>query len=77
MPTITSQFFDRDGSHARDIKMPVVGSINDIRGKRAHDEIFIDFQSYLFPPTILRYDFATEALTIWREPEIDFFAFKL
>jgi prolyl oligopeptidase len=64
--------FERDGAHVRDIDMPAMGTIETVSGKRKHNEMFIDFQSYLYPPTVFRYDFDNDALTTWRSPQVDF-----
>ncbi|MCA9898822.1 MAG: S9 family peptidase [Ardenticatenaceae bacterium] len=61
-----------DGTHLGEIELPVPGTIFDLSGERDHTELFIQFQSFTYPPTILRYDFATDALTILDQPQLDF-----
>ncbi|MEZ4590562.1 MAG: prolyl oligopeptidase family serine peptidase [Chloroflexota bacterium] len=61
-----------DGTHLGEIELPVPGTIFDLAGERDHTELFIQFQSFTYPPTILRYDFATDALTILDQPQLDF-----
>ena len=64
--------YGRDGRHLGEIVLPVPGTIFDLSGEREHTELFIQFQSFTYPPTILRYDFTTEALTILDQPQLDF-----
>jgi hypothetical protein len=43
-----------------------------LSGKRQDAEMFIDFQSFLYPPTIFRYDFTTSQLKTFHQPRINF-----
>jgi prolyl oligopeptidase len=62
--------YDLDGNHIRELPLPGIGSVIGISGKNKDTEMFINFQSYLYPPTILRYDFKTNELTEWFAPRI-------
>ncbi len=61
-----------DGRLLGEIELPVPGTIFDLSGERKHTELFIQFQSFIYPPTILRYDFATDELTVLDQPALDF-----
>ncbi|WP_420643964.1 prolyl oligopeptidase family serine peptidase [Candidatus Leptofilum sp.] len=61
-----------DGQYLGEIILPVPGTIFDLAGKRKHTELFIQFQSFTYPPTILRYDFAADELSILDQPKLDF-----
>ena len=61
-----------DGSFVREIDLPALGSIRDISGEREGKEFFIQFCSFLYPDTVLRYDFASEKLSEWFTPKLDF-----
>lgn len=61
-----------DGTFLKAIHLPGMGTLGGLTGEADQAELFIDFQSYLYPPTIFRYDFATETLTPWREVSMDF-----
>lgn len=61
-----------DGRHLGEIELPVPGTIFDLAGERKHTELFIQFQSFTYPPAILRYDFTTNQLTILDQPQLDF-----
>jgi len=60
-----------DGAFRREIPLPALGSVNAVTGERADTEMFLLFTSYLYPPTVFRYDFAGEALTVFHGAEID------
>jgi prolyl oligopeptidase len=59
------------GSFVRDITLPTLGSIVGMSGKPEHTEMFINFTSFLYPPTIFRYDFPSNSLTLLHGAEID------
>jgi prolyl oligopeptidase len=61
-----------DGTFLRDIPLPGIGSVIALTGKRESTEYFINFQSYLYPPTVFRYDFTANELTTWQGPQVDF-----
>jgi prolyl oligopeptidase len=66
------KIYDLDGSFVRDIALPTLGSIVGISGKPEHTEMFINFTSFLYPPTVFRYDFPSNSLTLLHGAEIDF-----
>jgi prolyl oligopeptidase len=66
------KIYNLDGSFVKDIVLPTHGSIIGISGKPDHTEMFIDFTSFLYPPTIFRYDFTNDMLTLLHSAEIDF-----
>lgn len=55
--------YNLDGSPAGEIPLPAMGSVSAIAGRLTDDEVFISFESFLYPPSILRYDFTTGALS--------------
>lgn len=61
-----------DGSPAGEIVLPTLGTIFGLSGRKQDDELFINFQSYLYPPTIFRYDFNNHQRTVWQQPSVDF-----
>ena len=64
--------YSPNGKLVRKIEMPTIGSISDVEGKRDDKEMFFSFTSYLFPSTAYRYDFETQKVSVFRQPEIDF-----
>jgi len=63
--------FDIDGGLIGELELPGLGSVGGVGGKRSDTEMFYTFTSYLYPPTIFKYDFATGESTVFREPGID------
>lgn len=64
--------FALDGAPRGDIDLPTLGSVALLTGERAHDALYFIFQSFLYPPTICRFDFAAQALSIWHQPQVAF-----
>ena len=64
--------FDLSGKHIRDWELPGLGTISGFSGKRADDELFYDFTSFLHPATIYRYDATTGRSSVFRESEVKF-----
>ncbi len=66
------QIFGRDGTMAREIDLPTIGTVNAISGKREDAEMFFSFTSFTYPTTSFRYDFASQKAEVFRKAEIDF-----
>jgi prolyl oligopeptidase len=66
------KIYTLDGSFVRDITLPTFGSIVEISGKPQHTEMFISFTSFLYPPTVFRYDFLSGTLSLLYGVSIDF-----
>ncbi|HET8713599.1 MAG TPA: prolyl oligopeptidase family serine peptidase, partial [Gemmatimonadales bacterium] len=66
------RMFALDGKPAGDVKLPTLGSIAQVTGEPADDEMFYAFTSFLYPTTIFRHDFKTGASTVFKSPEIAF-----
>ncbi len=66
------KIYHKDGGFVSEIALPTFGSIVGAAGKPADYELFISFTSYLYPPTIYRYDFATATLEPFRASESKF-----
>jgi prolyl oligopeptidase len=68
------KLFDLDGKKLTDLALPAIGSIFGSDGKWNRDEIFYGFQSFIFPPSIYRYDLKTGSASLWAKvdaPSID------
>lgn len=59
------------GEAAGEIPLPAPGSIQEMSGRPQHDELFLSFQSFLHPPTVLRYDFNAQRASPWHQPAVD------
>jgi prolyl oligopeptidase len=66
------RLYTREGGFVRDIALPALGSIVELTGKRDEPELFLGFQSFRYPTTILRYDFTTAELTPFHTPTLAF-----
>jgi len=63
--------FDIHGHQIGELELPGIGSAGGVGGHREDTETFYTFTSFLYPPTIFKYDFTTGKSTTFREPEID------
>jgi len=66
------RLFALDGKPAGEVKLPTLGSIAQVTGEPRDDEMFYAFTSFLYPTTIFRHDFKTDASTVFKAPEIAF-----
>lgn len=55
-----------------DLNLPAMAAVRAISGKQNQKELFIQFSSFLDPPTNFRYDFETRQLTPFGERELRF-----
>jgi prolyl oligopeptidase len=68
-----------DGAHLRDLALPSLGSVNrnegegivsGVTGPWSGDEVWVSFMSYVQPPSVYRYDFATDSLSPYHVPDV-------
>jgi len=59
--------FDSNGASRGEIGLPALGTVVAIHGRPEHEELFLAFASFTYPPTPFRYDFSTERLTPFSE----------
>jgi len=64
--------YDLCGSFVKDIELPSLGSVRGLSARNNRSECFIQFGSFLYPDTVLRYDFTTGITSTWFAPVIDF-----
>lgn len=60
------------GELDREIELPTLGAVEPFEGGREDDELFLLFTSFTFPPTPLRYDFASGELAPFKAVHLDF-----
>jgi prolyl oligopeptidase len=60
------------GAFEREIPLPAIGAIAAFTGKRKDREGFYGFSSFSYPGAVYRYDFASGASTVFRQPKVDF-----
>ena len=63
--------YDLNGKLLSEIKLPSIGAAG-IRGEKDENEAFVTFTSFTFPTSIYRYDIATDAMELYRRPEVKF-----
>jgi len=63
--------FDHHGHQIGEVELPGIGSVGGLGGHREDTETFYTFTSFLYPPTIFKYDFTTGESSVFREPGID------
>jgi prolyl oligopeptidase len=66
-----------DGRRLGEIRLPALGTIDSngesaVNGARADRELFFGFNSFLFPLTVYRYDFASDTCEILSAPPVAF-----
>lgn len=66
------KLLDLDGKLIKQIELPTMGSISAISGRVDDSLMFISFSSYIYPTTILTYDFATGIITPLEEAELEY-----
>jgi len=64
--------FEIDGTPLGEIALPVLGSLLEVHGRSADAELFYTFHSFLYPPTVYRYDFLNGASEVLAAPTLDF-----
>jgi prolyl oligopeptidase len=62
--------FSLDGKLENEIALPGLGSAGGFGGWRDDKEVFYNFTSFNFPPTIYKYDIATKKSTVFRTVDI-------
>ncbi len=64
--------FDYDGTREREIELPGIGSVGGFGGRREDTETFYTFTSFVYPPTIFRYDLGSGESTLFYETPLKF-----
>lgn len=64
--------YQLDGQFDHEIKLPTLGTIFSINGEPDAPEMFFDFISFLYPPTVFRYDLQTSELNVFQSPVLNF-----
>ena len=66
------KIYNKNGSFAREIQLPTLGSVAGISGRKDEAEMFFGFLSFAYPYTIYRYDFSDNQPMMFRAPEVKF-----
>lgn len=66
------QQYDMDGKLEHEIQLPEIGTAMGFSGKINDKELFYTFTSYVYPPTIFKYDIAAGKSEVYKKPGVDF-----
>lgn len=64
--------YDRQGYGALEIKLPDLGTASGFSGNKDDTDVFYTFSSFLYPPTIFKYNVATGKSNSYFEAELKF-----
>jgi prolyl oligopeptidase len=64
--------FAMEGTAQGDVSLPGIGTVGVITGRREDRDMFFAFTSFLYPTTILRYDFERRRVEVQRAPKVAF-----
>ncbi|MBX6333057.1 MAG: S9 family peptidase [Gemmatimonadaceae bacterium] len=66
------RLFATDGRALGDVALPGIGTVGALSARADTPELFYTFASFLTPPTVFRYDFATGRSTPFQPPHLAF-----
>ena len=64
--------YNLDGKMEHEIKLPGLGTAGGFSGKREEKELYYSYTSYVYPPTIFKYDIPTGKSSIYKQPKVAF-----
>jgi prolyl oligopeptidase len=64
--------YDLEGKKEKKIELPGIGTASGFGGKREDKELYYTFTSYVYPPTIFKYDLATGKTDVFKKSGVDF-----
>ncbi|RPD47120.1 S9 family peptidase [Hymenobacter sediminis] len=64
--------YDMNGKKERAITLPSVGTAGGFGTKKEEKETYYTFTSYIYPPTIFKYDIATGKSTVYKKAGVQF-----
>ena len=64
--------YDRSGKKERSIALPSVGTAGGFSAKQEERETYYTFTSYVYPPTIFKYDIASGKSTVYKKAGVQF-----
>jgi len=64
--------YNYSGKLVREVKLPGIGSVSGIGGKKEAKDLYFSFTNYTNPSTIYKFDPKNGASEVYKKPEIDF-----
>ena len=61
-----------EGQLLQEVKLPEIGTVVNVQGKKDENQAFFSFQSFLRPATIYALDMNTLATNVFKAPKLDF-----
>lgn len=68
--TTRAYVYSLNGKLENEVVLPALGTAGGFGGRKEDRYVFYTFNSFVFPPTIYRYDIADRKTTLFRAPEI-------
>ncbi|MGM0407770.1 MAG: prolyl oligopeptidase family serine peptidase [Bacteroidota bacterium] len=66
------EVYNLKGDYLHDIELPALGAVYGVNSTIDDNEVFYNFRSFTFPPTVYKYDINTKVTETYFEPELDF-----
>jgi prolyl oligopeptidase len=64
--------YDLTGKKEKEIQLPGLGTAGGFSGKREEKETYFSFTSYVYPPTIFKYDINSSNSFVYKKPAINY-----
>jgi len=64
--------FDENGEKIREIELPGIGSAGGFGGRNDDTELYYSFTSYVYPPTIFKFNIESGESELYKESGVDF-----
>lgn len=64
--------YNLNGEMEREIELPGLGSAGGFGGRMEDEELYYTFTSYVYPPTIFKYDIVSGSSELYKESGVDF-----
>ena len=65
-------FYSLGGKHIGNLKLPGIGTVDEISGREDSPELYYAFTSFLYPTTVFHYNFDSGKTSTFRAPHVDF-----
>ena len=70
--TSKAYIYDMKGELIEEMKIPGIGTLYGLNGKKDESVAFFGFTSFTFPSTVFKYDVDKNDFEVYKKPEIDF-----
>ena len=70
--TSTVKEYSIEGKPGQELKIPSLGTVAGLEGKRSTKETFFSFTNYITPPTVFKLDLESLESTTWKSPKLEF-----